>query len=614
MVSRTPFIRYLFRGTQPEYAFSAPLLARSAELHSAVSQDCILPGVGEVERVRICDAPPIANRRYGRVQLCATLSTCRPGWPRTLLSAYVILLAALCIHLPARGADHPLAPTNSNTSKLVSVGLGGKLHCTPYTDRGDLIPDFSNCGYGGGGVTIPEVPVKATVLPEPGSRDDTTRIQAAIDQVSKLPPGPDGFRGAVLLGRGRYRIEGALQIAASGVVLRGVGQTEDGTVLIGAGTKKRVLINLQGPSGATEVKGTRQKITSDYVPVGARSFQVTDGSAFKADDTVIVSRLGNVAWIHEIGMDRIALRAADPTSTKQWSPFALGFDRVITAVEGNRITVDAPIVCAIDARWGGAEIWRYTDHGRIERVGVENLRGLSEYDERVKLKDRGQEYFADEQHALGLASFANVKNAWARNLTAAHFYHGVSTISGSAKWITVQDCASRDPVSEITGSRRYPFSIDGQLCLVQRCTSRNARHAFVLGSRVPGPNVFLDCQSELDHATSEPHHRWSVGGLFDNVRADLAIQDRQWMGSGHGWAGANYVVWNCEGSLVCQQPPTAQNFAIGFVGKREKGAFERPAGWWESEGRHVEPRSLYRKQLEERLGRETGRPAKTADP
>ena len=76
------------------------------------------------------------------------------------------------------------------------------------------------------------------------------------------------------------------------------------------------------------------------------------------------------------------------------------------------------------------------------------------------------------------------------------------------------------------------------------------------------------------------------------------------MGSGHGWAGANYVAWNCEGSLVCQQPPTAQNFAIGQVGKKERGAFPRPDGCWESPGQHVAPRSLYLQQLEDRLGPE----------
>jgi len=497
-------------------------------------------------------------------------------------------------------AMHAAESSQSNsTNSLVSLGADGKLHYKTYTDRGDVIPDFSRCGYGGGGVELPIVPVVVTLLPQVDSTDDTARIQAALNEVAGLPLDKNGFRGAVLLKRGRYRIASSLRMSATGVVLRGEGQGEDGTVLVGTGTSTRYLINIGASSGVREVKSTRQTITDDYVPVGARSFDVKDGSKFKVGDTVLVSRVGNAAWIHEIGMDRIAERPENPTRTKQWQPFNLNFDRIITAIQNNRITVDAPIVCAIEKRWGGGDVRRYDD-ARIEHVGVENLRGESEFDHSVKLKKNG-EYFADEKHATGLVNFNNVKNAWARDLTSIYFYNGVAWIEGGAKWVTVQDCTCLDPVSQITGGRRYAFNINGQLCLVQRCAARNSRHAFVLGARVPGPNVFLDCKSEQDQATSEPHHRWSVGGLYDNVRAEIAIQDRQWLGSGHGWAGANYVVWNCEGSLVLQQPPTAQNFAIGFVGKRGAAAFERPTGWWESEGHHVEPRSLYLKQLEERL-------------
>ena len=37
------------------------------------------------------------------------------------------------------------------------------------------------------------------------------------------------------------------------------------------------------------------------------------------------------------------------------------------------------------------------------------------------------------------------------------------------------------------------------------------------------------------------------------------------MGSGHGWAGAQMVFWNCAAPLILvMQPPTAQNFAIGL--------------------------------------------------
>ncbi len=174
-----------------------------------------------------------------------------------------------------------------------------------------------------------------------------------------------------------------------------------------------------------------------------------------------------------------------------------------------------------------------------------------------------------------------------------------------AKFMTVQDCACIKPVSLITGGRRYPYSINGQYCLVQRCYSDHARHAQATGAKVCGPNVFLDCYAENTHSDTGPHHRWAVGILWDNLKGgQFNAQDRGWMGTGHGWAGAQQVFWNCEASSICvQQPPTAQNYAIGCKGKISKGSFKgRKPGHYESHGKHVDPRSLYLKQLEDRLG------------
>jgi len=52
-----------------------------------------------------------------------------------------------------------------------------------------------------------------------------------------------------------------------------------------------------------------------------------------------------------------------------------------------------------------------------------------------------------------------------------------------------------DMVSLITVSRRYNFKLAGQLTLVQRNHAETARRAYVVDSRVPGPNVFLDSDS-----------------------------------------------------------------------------------------------------------------------
>ncbi|HWA27758.1 MAG TPA: hypothetical protein VG734_19030 [Lacunisphaera sp.] len=487
-------------------------------------------------------------------------------------------------------------------SKLAALGPDGRLHYTAYTEQGDRLPDFSHCGYGGGGVPLPEVPVRVALDPQADGEDDAPRIQRAIDEVAARPADADGLRGAVLLKRGTYRCGATLQLVASGVVVRGEGDGENGTLLVATFAKPEPLFRVGGKEGP-KARGNPVEVTDAYVPVGATSLAVENPGEFAVGQAVLVIRRGNAAWISETGMDRITPRPTDPTSTKQWPPFDLKFDRVITAIAGHRLTLDAPLGCALDRRWGGGAVQRYDDPDRIERCGIESLRAVSRYD-RTKIQVQDQVMTeVDEEHATWLVEFGAVKHAWARQLAAEKFAQGIAVLRAAAKWVTVEDCAARAPVSLITGGRRYAYNIQGaQLVLVRRCFADEARHAFVFGSRVAGPNVFLDCRAEHNHATSEPHERWSVAGLFDNVESDIAFQDRQWMGSGHGWSGANYVAWNCRGTLICQQPPTAQNFAIGFVGRRGKDAFpNRAAGWWESEGAPVAPRSLYEQQLKDRL-------------
>jgi hypothetical protein len=270
---------------------------------------------------------------------------------------------------------------------------------------------------------------------------------------------------------------------------------------------------------------------------------------------------------------------------------------VITAITGSEVTIHAPVVQAIEDRYGGGEIYRYTIGGRISQVGIENLWLESEYD----APD-------DETHGWNGIELSNVEDAWVRQVTSRYFgYSCVSALSG-AKNVTIEDCACLDPRSQITGSRRYSFNMD-DCCfvLVQRCFAREGRHDYVTGSRVPGPNAFVDCMAVNGHADSGNHHRYAEGTLFDNVKvAKLAVENRQSSGSGHGWSGAQTLFWNCEASTTCHTPVGAMNWAIGIVGKQSLGSWapKEPLGFWESLGTHVSPRSLYYRQLEDRLGPE----------
>jgi hypothetical protein len=510
------------------------------------------------------------------------------------------------------------------STSLVYRGTDGRL--VYVTDSlGNKIPDFSNAGYEGGGESIPYVPVRETIWPVSG--DNSASIQAAIDRVSALLPDASGFRGAVLLKMGTYELEKPIYIRASGVVLRGEGMSDIGTVLIGKIPKEKqaspfgrsALVNIGGASGNTPLEETKQLITDTYVPVGARSFNVVSARGFKAGDKILVRRIGNQDWIKAMGEDSVG------AGRFRWRPFNIEWDRIITRVSGNTIIVDAPVFCAIETCWGGGEILKYDDQGRIEQTGIENLRGISEYDPSVRMTsygnmDRGNwddpvrphyegdEYYADENHYFNFINITNTKNGWVRNVSALHFAGSLVTVTASTKWITIQDCESREPVSIRAGARRFTFQLNGQLALVQRCFSQKGRHSFVMQSFSSSGNVFLDSEAINPYSTSEPHSMWVNGALYDNIKAPLTA--RYWKDINIGWAGANIVFWNCEGDFLIQKPPTAQNYSFGHIGINAvifNSMFQdltKPNGHVESMDRHVTPRSLYLTQLKERLGAE----------
>ncbi len=476
------------------------------------------------------------------------------------------------------------------TSSWVTVGQDGHLMYRP-TWNGDRIPDFSNVGYQAGNKPIPtNLPVQATVAPQDG--DDGAAIQTAIDAVSLLPMDESGFRGVVQLTAGEYQIAGQINLWASGVVLRGVGDGPDATVLRATGTDRRSLINVAGTGWRQGVPGTQHTVVNTYVPVGARSFQLDSTEGLEVGDTIVVNRPSTQAWINAIGMNKLK---------NPWKPgqHDLNFDRVITRIEGNWITVDAPLTNSLDQKYGGGTVYEYTWETRIENVGVEHIRGISEF-----------AYATDENHSWTFIEILAAQNVWVRDITAQNFAYAAVSARGNSKWVTVEDSEFLDPKSQVTGGRRYSFYVEGQQTLVRNVYARGGRHDFVVGPWAAGPNVFVDTRADGALSDSGPHHRWSVGSLFDNVQVasnQINIRNRGNSGTGHGWAGANSVIWNSKAkSYIVESPPTAQNWLIGSTGSIASNSMNvgsKPAGIKDSHGKAVTPRSLYYAQYDEQHSR-----------
>lgn len=474
-------------------------------------------------------------------------------------------------------------------ASLVSEGPLG-LNYGFYANKGqtnavNTVPDFSKAGYRGGGVGIPFIPATITVPNEPG--DDTERIQGAIDALSAMEVGPDGFRGAVVLEGGEFTVAEPLKISHSGIVIRGAGSQEaGGTRITYTATERSNLFNVSGPGGGpSERSGTRARITDAFVPVGATSFMVEDSEGFAPGDSVMIENTMNQAWIDAIGnMEQYG-----------WRPrgYQLKFRRTITEVSGNRITIEAPIVQTIEDQYGGGALYQYDYPSEIENVGFESLRLESTFVSRT-----------DEQHGWTAIRLSGLKNGWVRQCTVRHFGMGAVSIGGNSQQITVEDSAMLDHKSTLSGGRRYSFGIDdSQNILFQRLLTRDGRHDFVSGSRTPGPNVWVDCRADQTRADIGPHARYATGQIYDNVMGGaINVQNRRGSGSGHGWAGAQILFWNCKAdSMICNAPIGAMNWSIGSTFDKRRGRPEE-LGIWESEQVPVRPRSLYYAQLEERLG------------
>lgn len=512
------------------------------------------------------------------------------------MNSFSRLLSLLLLAIPA---------VAEAAGQVVVQSPDGHLKYTPDA-FGNTVPDFSLAGYRHGGIALPVAPVLETLKAQAESPDDCARIQAAIDRVAQAPERPeDGVRGAVLLTRGAYRCGKTLTVPP-GVTLRGEGPAADGTIITATmvprnANDKPTLIQIKG-NGKLQAEKPAHAVLDDIVPLGARQLKVADAAAFKAGDLVMIERQTNQAWIHDLKMDQIRKL---PAGGKQWTPegYTLHWQSRISRIDGETLVLDTPVMCALERRYGGGSVYKCAADQRGRGAAVEGLRLVSVY-------RSGQEK-KDENHAWNAITVNSVVDCWVRDVTALHFAYACVSVRENCARITVQDCAMLDGVSEITGGRRYSFSASGQYILVQRCYTRNGRHDFVNGRGDLGPTVYLDCLSEQTHADIGPHHRWACGQLYDNVKGgQIHVQDRGPSGTGHGWAGNCQVFWNCESaSLICQKAwiPSAQNWAIGCVGKKGKPSFsDRPDGCWQSFGQPVAPRSLYLAQLKDRFDRAGG--------
>ncbi len=481
---------------------------------------------------------------------------------------FLITLPALAL-MPSHGAEVPFKVKD------------GKIEYA--TDqRGNRLLDYSSCGYRNSNAPIPDVANVVYVDCRPG--DNSTRIQKAIDYVASLPLTKEGFRGSVLLGKGEFEVSTPLRISASGIVLRGSG--EGVTTLKKTGVDRGALIYVEGTYDLTV--GDTLAVTSPYVPVNSTTISV-DGN-LKAGDEVLVLRPSTKEWIASLGCDIFG----GGISALGWKPgdVDLRWDRTVSSAAPGSITLDYPVTMALDSASAHSKVLTYTWPGRISEVGIEYLSLVSDYN---------RAYPLDEDHCWTGISIGNARDCWVRQVDFRNFAGSAVILLPTASRVTVEDCVSTDPVSEIAGMRRSTFLTLGQQNLFQRCFSSHGIHDFSAGMMAPGPNAFVQCESWESLGFSGGSDAWSPGLLFDVVNIDgnnLAFKNLGQDKNGAGWNTGNSTFWQCTAAEIeCYTPaPDATNNAFGCWAQ-----FSGDGGWGQSNN-HVQPRSLFYAQLAERLG------------
>ncbi|MDD4968821.1 MAG: DUF6298 domain-containing protein [Paludibacter sp.] len=472
-----------------------------------------------------------------------------------------------------------------NAQKFPLQVKDGKISYSQDT-KGNRILDFSYCGYKSSEQDIPNL--KNVIFVPHTDGDATEIIQRAITYVSALKADARGYRGVVLLDKGTFNVYKSLWIQTSGVVLRGSDKHE--TILLKHGVDRSALLHIEGIKN--QILKDSFNLTSTYIPVNQKSLELASTGNLKVGDRLIIFRPSTKEWIASLGCEIFG----GGISALGWKAgdMDIRWDRTISAVNGKTITLNAPLTTSIDTQYGGAKIFRYNWNGRIMDSGVENLTMSSDYDKK---------YPKDEDHCWTGVSIEHAENCWVRQVNFQHFAGNAVFLQPTTSQITVEDCISKEPVSEIAGFRRITFYTMGQQNLFQRCYSEDGINDFAAGYCAPGPNAFVQCEAKRALGFSGAINSWACGLLFDVVNIDghnLTFKNLGQSKNGAGWGTANSLFWQCTAAEIeCySSSKDAPNRAYGCWAQ-----FSGDGDWAESNN-HVQPRSIYYSQLATRLNQD----------
>jgi hypothetical protein len=432
--------------------------------------------------------------------------------------------------------------------------------------EGRVLHDFSYAGYRNG-ERPPAAPPGATFdvaaaygADATGKVDATASIQSAIDAASAAGG------GIVFFPAGIYRIDDMLNVAKSGVVLRGVGASSVLHFTKATGMTGKANITFAG----TVAHSAPHDLVAD-APSRTKEVLVADASDLKPGDDVSIGWTITPSFISDHGM------------TGVWTTFAGQYQNffrrtvvsVDTTAQPNRVVLDIPIRYDAKTRDGAV---LHKEAGYLAEVGLEHL-GIT------NAVTWDQAWAEGRVHAVKMHG---VKDAWALDVhsvpppgkaaTDHHLRSGGLYIE-EAKRVSVLESSMENPQNRGGGTGNgYLFEVSRTSeVLIADTQGRNGRHNFIQNWGFGNSGtVLLRCVStgskvvELRNGVltpldgySEHHHSLAMATLVDSCQLDdgFQSQNRGTTSDGAGHAGTQSVVWNATGTgkVISQQ------FGWGYV-------------------------------------------------
>jgi hypothetical protein len=469
-----------------------------------------------------------------------------------------------------------------------------------YKDGGPL-PDFSWAGYHGG-EELPSAKVTASVrafgAQGDGETDDTAAFQRALDEAPS---------GVLLIPRGHYRLAGQLNLTRSGLVLRGEGSGEGGSVLHFASSLadlQRLTTlpesnKLSWSGGLIQVfpKGSERKVTevTSAARRGEDRLQLANAKSLAPGDLLFLR-------LTEDGQRSLERHLLDEAGPGQSDPAplqstcaarVLDWTFEVARVEGNAVVLSQPLRTDVRPSWAPT-VWRMPV---VREVGIEHL-AIAFPSTPYPGHHRERGYNAvDFSH--------NVVHAWIRDVEVRNCDSGIF-VGRRSKWLTLTQLrfvSSR--AGDAKGNQGHHgvalsscsdvlvADITFESELIHELTLTHRAVGNVLSGPVHGKRIDLDL-----------HRDAPFENLFQQLSGDLHLQD-----SGSACYGPPSGVRNTYWALDPFSLPTWIGTAAVVVGDVVSPATLASKTTWIERVPNLQPRDLRAAQRLHRLERDKKGPA-----